>query len=381
MNPFSYIDTTPQEEEQVTSKFLKILQSLGEHASSFLFQKGVVLGDDSYQQFEQQLEDEKYQKFVINALLRPGDNNSQKESIYPAAAIFLLQLTSEATQIFLDIKKRSPQQTGTSSGIVALGYHLALMERITAFLNLPSLNDKSYWNLMTGSKKTVPSQSGKNPPQEAKNIVATPVPRPSPKQPEVVIRTADKPQAAAIPQTAKQPVTKSKPPVSSPAPARSSSIFSEVAETAPKDKRSVNTIPPRVPIAPAKPNETKAVKPLPVKPMPTKAKSSVRDGAKVAAEAVKKEQPSKEPSQSEGPIKAMVRRIVKEINDDSYDAVLAALKDNKLMMNLHKHPDDPMAVKVLEVDTKERKVHLIRKKLAPKEAVTFRLIRKMLSEL
>ena len=369
MNPYFYITTSSQEEEQFVAKFLKILKSLGEHASSYLFQKGVVLGDENFDQYEEKLNDEKYRKSVVNTIMRPGDKDSLAQDLYPTLAVLLLKLSNEATQMFLDIKTRSHQQTGTSTGIIALGYHLALIDRITVFLNLPSINDKAFWNLMTGSPQSAP------PP-------APPVHQSPPTtQPSTV--AAEKP---AVVQPKLPPKPEQQSPVAPPTPPPSA-IPTQTKTPAPSEK-----------LAPSQtPSVKKAVKP---REKPKQALSSKTPPAPVV-EHPRKNPPAKnaaientqakanettvetipETTKTEGPLKAMVRRIVEEIHDDSYEAVISAIKDSTLMKDLYNSPNNPITVKILEVDTKDRKIHLTKQKLGAKEVVTFRLIRKLLSEL
>jgi hypothetical protein len=125
---------------------------------------------------------------------------------------------------------------------------------------------------------------------------------------------------------------------------------------------------------------TKKVKQAAASTQPkTPPKSSKKESTEAHEESAP---PAAEPKKAkgEGPIKKMLRRVVEEIHDNSYDAVIAALKDKTLMKDLHKARHDPIPVKIVEVDTSERIVY-IKNKLGPKEPVTFRLIRRLLSDI
>jgi predicted lipid-binding transport protein (Tim44 family) len=102
---------------------------------------------------------------------------------------------------------------------------------------------------------------------------------------------------------------------------------------------------------------------------------------KKKAEPVKQEKSAGDSNKPEGPIKAMLRRIAEEIHDNSYEAIIEAIKDKTLMKDLYNAPNNPISVKITEVNTKERTVYLIKQKRGAPEPVTFRLIRKLLAEL
>lgn len=345
MDPYFYINSSDQEEQRYVAKFLKILESLGEHTASLLFQKGVVLGDDNYKSYEAQLVDEKLKDALINMLLRPGETDANDNDIYVLVAVLLLTFCHEATQIFLDIESRSPDKPGTRSGIIALGRHLALIDRATVFLNLPSVNDKVYWRLITAQ----PAQPTTAPP---------PVPQNTNKE------SANKVSSPNIPPATPEPSNKQKTVAAS-----STSPVAEVTKP---------TVPIEEPKQATKKQRTMASSASSKKPAKKTKKvkrannSELRDKETSTAES---------PPKPDGPVKAMLRRVVKEIHDNSYDAVINALKDNTFMMDLYNARKDPITVKVVEVDTNERLVYLIKRKRGPKESVSFMHIRKTLSEL
>ena len=92
MTPFFYQNLTSQEEDQYVARFLKILESLEENALSYLFQKGVFLGDESYQGYEQLADDEKHRESIVKNLLRPGDKAGLGEETFIQVAMLLLKL-------------------------------------------------------------------------------------------------------------------------------------------------------------------------------------------------------------------------------------------------------------------------------------------------
>ena len=366
MNPYFKVDiTSAEEEEQQAAKFVKILNSLGEHASSYLFQKGVVLGDQSYMDFNRQLSDNRFRESIINSLLRPSEKNTDKDTLC-LVAVMLFTMSKEATQLFLGIQAH-PDQIGTRSAVIALGHLLALIDRATAFLNLPSINDKSYWRLMT-------LQPVQAPPVQAPPLTASPVPTPSPPPSSLIEKSP-----AARPPAPEQlrPI-----PGSSAPPAHSvlkkQTVEKQIAaKQAPEKPAPGKPEAARKPVTP--PPTLDAPSPVPelspiraAKPKPkSKSKPTVAKQAKAVSD----------PHKPEGPLKAMVRRISEEIHDNSYEAIIEALKDETLMKDLYYSPNNPISVKITEVNTKERVVYLIKQKRGAPEPVTFRLIRKLIAEL
>ena len=366
MNPYFKVDiTSAEEEQQQVAKFLKILNSLGEHASSFLFQKGVVLGDDSFNSYDQQLNNSKTRDSITNTLLRASNNDADKDT-QCLVAVLLFNMSKEATQLFSDVKAR-PDKIGASSAIIALGHLMALIDRATAFLNLPSVNDKGYWRLVTMQ----PPASPKTPP-------APVVQKPQPTQPSGVESEPELMKAvppSAMPQfrsSAPKPVMPPpKPPAEPPIPIltpkeppkqSSKAFLKEPPELKTKafsqPSKSANRV-----TAPPKDTDTKSA-----------AKSKQSSPPIEAQTAADKNKP-------EGPIKAMIRRIADEIQDNSYEAILEAIKDKTLMADLYNTANNPITVKITEVNTKERTVYLIKQKRGAPEPVTFRLIRKLVTEL
>jgi len=373
MTPYFKVDiTSAEEEQQQAAKFLKILNSLGEHASSYLFQKGVVLGDDSFSNYDQQLSDTKFRDSIINVLLRNSDKDTDKDTLCQVA-VLLFNMSKEAAQVFSDITAQ-PAKTGASSGIIALGHLMALIDRATAFLNLPSVNDKAYWRLVT-LQPPAPPQARPAPVMRKQEITQPPeitpapelmkafpasamqfsspapkpvMPPPAPikKSPPIPILSPKAPPPPKV-QLKSPPELKAK--VSVPA-NKSTSAFA----SAPKDKALKNTAP----------NDRKKTPPKTEKGTPPK-----------------QAEPAVDTNKPEGPIKAMLRRIAEEIQDNSYEAILEAIKDSTLMKDLYNTPDNPISVKVTEVNTKERVVYLIKQKRGAPEPVTFRLIRKLITEL
>ncbi|MGD8937959.1 MAG: hypothetical protein PVJ72_01180 [Gammaproteobacteria bacterium] len=365
MNPYFKVDiTSTEEEQQHVAKFLKILNSLGEHAASFLFQKGVVLGDDSYNDYDQQLSDSKFRESITNILLRPNGKEPDKDT-YCLVAVLLFNMSNEAVQLFSDIKTR-PRQIGTSSCIIALGHIMALIDRATAFLNLPSVNDKGYWRLMTmqAPVQPVPTQS-------------TPV-KPPPSQSPTIQKSQTPPLPAKKPAP---PVVPLQPQTTTP----SVRASVEKAISSPPTLETLSPIPELSPIqSPKQPVKHKAaVNTVTPAPKATPSKDTKKPVAKnkKKAEPVKHENSASDSNKPEGPIKAMLRRIAEEIHDNSYEAIIEALKDKTLMTDLYNAPNNPISVKITEVNTKERTIYLIKQKRGAPEPVTFRLIRKLIAEL
>lgn len=364
MNPYFKVDiTSAEEEEQHVAKFLKILSSLGELALSFLFQKGVVLGDQSYIDYNRQLADTRFRESIINTLLRPGDKNTDNDS-HCLVAILLFNMSKEASQLFLDIKAY-PDQSGSSS-IIALGHLMALIDRASLFLNLPSINDKAYWRLITlQPAATVPAVT---PPPET--------PPPAYQKPSVSQPISQIPVKPAVPEKP-QPA-----PSSGTAPIRS---VLKKSFTSPPILEAPSPIPELSPVKIAKPStqpsakqKTKAVPPAPES---ASGEHTKQTPAKKPNPTKQEAEPVDTSNKPEGPIKAMLRRITEEIQDDSYEAVLEALKDQKLMKDLYYSSDNPISVKITEFNAKERVVYMIKQKRGAPEPVTFRLIRKLVNEL
>jgi hypothetical protein len=361
MSSYFKVDiTSAEEEQQRAAKFLKILKSLGEHAASFLFQKGVVLGDDSYNNYDRQLDDSKFRESIINILLRPSDKAPDKDT-YCMMAVLLFNMSKEAAQLFSKVKDR-PDQTGASSGIVALSHLMALIDRATAFLNLPSVNDKAYWRLMTlqASVQSAPTQPASSNP-------------PVPQQPPIHQSKATPPAKVAAP------------PIVPPPPQATPPIVRPAAEKAITSAPPL-PVPELSPIQP--PKQSPKPKSVPANIVtPASQKTSSKDIKKTVAKNKKKAAPEKQgksvstSNKPEGPIKAMLRRIAEEIHDSSYEAIIEALKDKTLMKDLYNAPNNPLPVKITEVNAKERTVYLIKQKRGSPEPVTFRLIRKLLAEL
>jgi hypothetical protein len=330
---FFYRSLSVQEDEQYVTKFLKILESLEENTLSYLFQKGVFPGDKAFQEYDRRVQEDSLREAIIKSLLRPGSSSGLDEETLKQAAVLLLTLCREASQIFTDTSVNTAPQVAIRSAIIALGYHLALIDRITGYLNLPSINDKAFWRLLT-VKAAAPS-----PPSPAASVQKT---IKSSTPPTLQSRSAAPPKRKD--KTQQKPLRDVKP--SEPAPtyhAPSVSCSTEKQATA------------------------NAIHEAPPKTLKAKTPDTPTNKAAVA--------------KPEGPIKAMVRRIVKEIDDNSYDAVIKALKDTSMMASLYKAADDPLPVKIIEVNSKERVVYLIKQKMGQAEPVTFRLIRKVLNEL
>ena len=348
MADFFYHHLSSEDQEQYVAKFLKILESLEENALSYLFQKGVFPGDARHHEYERQVCDEKQRESLIKGLLRPGDKVSLDEDTQKQIAVLLLKLCNEASQLFAEIGSHTQSQSSALCAVIALGYHTALIDRISGFLNLPSINDKAFWRLLSVKVSSTPPV--KAPPVPHRETTSAPISPPPP------------------------------PSVASPAPNTPTPKTDRInASRAPQDSN-------------VKSNMNAAMK---TSPVPTLNKSSLNasslNKSSLKKSSLKKSnRPSPKKTEApdstavakpEGPIKAMLRRIVKEIRNDSYDAVINALKDSAMMSDLYKTTDDPITVKIIEVNTKERVVHLIKQKMAPVEPVTFRLIRKLLAEL
>jgi hypothetical protein len=333
--PISPQILSSQDEDQYVAKFLKILESLEENALSYLFQKGVFPNDENYRHYENKVNDEKNREFIVKTVLRPDANGTLDSEILKQIASLLLKLCNEASQMFMDVSNNAGQNTGLRSSVIALGYHLALIDRITSFLNLPSINDKAFWRLLTLNLPSSPQ--------------AKPQPQSQP-QPQSVVTSSISPPTPE----AKAKATPSRPPE----PERKTLPSTDHSKSETIVEKGTSPVPQ------AKHSTIKKQKKAPHKSSP---KPEVEKNDAVA--------------KPEGPIKAMLRRIVKEIHDDSYDAVIKALKDKTLMADLYKTTDDPITVKIIEVNSTERVVHLIKQKMGQSEPVTFRLIRKLLSEL
>jgi hypothetical protein len=363
MNPYFKVDFTSAEEEQHVAKFLKILNSLGELALSFLFQKGVVLGDQSYIDYNRQLADNRFRESLISTLLRPSDKNTDNDS-YCLVAILLFNMSKEASQLFLDIKAR-PDQSG-SSGIIALSQLVALIDRATLFLNLPSINDKSYWRLITLQPA---AHSPVTPPP------VTPPPATSPP-------TKQKPSVSQLPVTPAVPAMPQTVPPSGTAPIRS---VLKKSVTSPPTLEIPSPIPELSPVKVAKPSTQPSAKPKTKAAPPAPKRASAQHTKPTPAKKTKPPKQEAEPvdtsNKPEGPIKAMLRRIAEEIHDNSYEAILEALKDQTLMKDLYHSPNNPISVKITEFNAKERVVYMIKQKRGAPEPVTFRLIRKLVNEL
>jgi hypothetical protein len=378
MSAYFKVDITSAEEEaQYVAKFLKILNSLGEHASSYLFQKGVVLGDQSYMDYNRQLGDNRFRESIINTLLRPSDKNADNDT-YCLVAILLFNMSKEASQLFLEIQTR-PDQTGASSGIIALSHLMALIDRATAFLNLPSVNDKSYWRLMTLQPAPVPTPTTATPPALQPSAQSAAPKSNTPPAPAVDNKpVVEKP-------VVEKPVVK-KPVVKKP--------VLKTSSAAPPSVETSSRIPELSPIQPGKTTpkvhsaksasgasspakaSTPAAKNKP--PVTTKNTAATRKEKPAAS---KPGEAASDPQKPEGPLKVMVRRIAEEIHDNSYEAIIEALKDETFMKDLYYSPNNPISVKITEVNTKERVVYLIKQKRGAPEPVTFRLIRKLVTEL
>jgi hypothetical protein len=360
MNPYFKVDiTSAEEEEQHVAKFLKILNSLGELALSFLFQKGVVLGDQSYIDYNRQLADNRFRESIVSTLLRSSDKNTDNDSNC-LVAILLFNLSKEASQLFLEIKAR-PDKSGSSSGIIALSHLVALIDRATSFLNLPSINDKAYWRLIT-------LQPAAQPP-----VTPPPATSPPANQTPSVSQLPVKPAVLAKPQSA---------PSSGTAPIRS---VLKKSVTSPPTLEVPSPIPELSPAKTAKPSTQPSAKPktkaAPPAPKSTTAEHTKQTPAKKTKPTKQKTEPVDNSNKPEGPIKAMLRRIAEEIHDNSYEAVLDALKDQTLMKDLYHSPNNPISVKITEFNAKERVVYMIKQKRGAPEPVTFRLIRKLVTEL
>lgn len=307
MNAPSSMNVSAPDEQQQVARFLKLLNSLGEHAVSALGQKGVLLEDEQYKNYRRQLDDEKIKETIINTLLRESENHTNQET-FCLVAMLLYQLSHEAVQMFIDLTNQALGRNGSGSGIIAMSYHMALIDRATVYLNLPSINDKGYWRLATLSKP--------------------------PLQPQVVNpATVDAPPPPVLNPTVRTPTEA--------APKLTDAKTKDVKRAAATEKNCVEN-----------------------PPVSSHPKEKERDKSK-----------------PEGPIKAMLRRITEEIGDNSYEAVLAAIKDSAFMGDLYNTSDNPISVKIVDINTKERTIYLIKQKLGKAEPVTFRLIRKLLSEL
>jgi len=336
LTAFFYNHVSSQEEEQYVAKFLKILESLEENALSYLFQKGVFQGNAKFQSYEQRLSKNDFRDSLVQNLLRQGDKAAKDADLLNQAAVLLLTLCKEASRMYLDTAS-APQRSSNRCAVIALGYHLALIDRITASLNLPSINDKSFWRLLS-VKSPPPTQSPAKPAPVTKSNTSVSSPPPRPPQPPARVAT--------------------------PAPSASQQK-SMPKENARRQAPQTDDVKASVPSA----QQTAVKKP---KKAPTKiVNTAIKD----------KPQENSSAAKPEGPIKAMLRRIVREIRDDSYDAVLNALKDEALMSDLYKTEDDPITVRIVEVNSTERQVHLVKQKMGETEPVTFRLIRKLLTEL
>lgn len=349
-----------EEEEQYVAKFTKILENLEENALSYLFQRGVFQGDASYRKYEQRVNDESLRDGIIKNLLRPDGKTADDDDSLKQIATLLQKLCSEASQMFMEISQNSSRQNSVRSAVIALGFHLALIDRITARLNLPSINDKAFWRLL--SAKTPPPSASPPSPVTNKNLNQKNFSTPSSvSTPSInVAKSAARSESKTQPHTTKPEVNskpthagKSKEPLSKP------KMVSQRQPPKPDIKKNR--------ISPVRQEPPANVKNTSAKTVSAKTDSTPQIDANTA--------------KPEGPIKAMLRRIVKEIKDESYDAVIGALKDHTLMTTLYKTADDPISVKIIEVNSKERVVHLIKQKMGQSEPVTFRLIRKLLTEL
>ena len=370
MNPYFKVDiTSAEEEQQQIAKFLKILHSLGEHASSFLFQKGVVLGDDGYNSYDQQLNDSKTRDSITNTLLRASNKDADKDT-QCLVAVLLFNMSKEATQLFSDVQAR-PDKTGASSAIIALGHLMALIDRATAFLNLPSVNDKGYWRLVTMQPPTPP----KTPP-------APVVQKPQPTQPPKVESEPELMKAvppSAMPQfrsSAPKPVIPTPKPPPPPVPVLTPKEPPQLAPKAqPKEPPELKTK------AFSQPSKSENRVTVPPKNTDIKTTPTISPPKSEKPAPPKEVQPPVDKNKPEGPIKAMLRRIADEIQDNSYEAILDAIKDKTLMADLYSTANNPITVKITEVNTKERTIYLIKQKRGAPEPVTFRLIRKLVTEL
>jgi outer membrane biosynthesis protein TonB len=345
MNSYIGINiASAEEEEQTIAKFLKILNSLGEHASSYLFQKGVVLGDESFTDYDRQLSDNKFRDSIINMLIRPSGEEADKDALC-LVAVLLFHMSKEATQFFLTFQAH-PEKTGASSSVIALSHLMALIDRATAFLKLPSVNDKAYWRLMT---------------MQPSAAAAPPQPPPAAR----AVEPAPPPAKAAAPKKPQPPPQPSPPPI-----------------RPPTEKPIVS--PPTLQVPSPIPASSAKAKPTPAAPASQNnaSKRSKQTGAaKNNPKPVTPVEPVNDANKPEGPLKAMVRRISEEIHDNSYEAIIEALKDDTLMKDLYNSPNNPISVKITEVNTKERVVYLIKQKRGAPEPVTFRLIRKLVTEI
>lgn len=365
-----------QEEEQFVETFLKILESMGEHASSFLFQKNVIRSDETYKKYEQDLNDENFKNNIINSLLRPSEKYSSDEEINLYAAILLQITCRDAAQMFFDINALSYEHIGIASGVVTLGYQLALVDRIAAFLGLPSINDKPYWQLITSAQQTAQTKyQTQTPPIVEAPIKCEPTNQTSSQQPDLPNKVDTiKPPTNTTGKKEVKPVTNTS--TQTPSKIVDSIVNATKIDNAPnQSKRPKPKAPPPVTTninVASTGKKTSASTPI-KKPK----KNLVKDKQAPPIEKSKASSSSKR----DGPIQAMLREIVYEIHNDSFDAVINTLKDNKFMMELYKSPDNAITVKVLEVDFEQRVVYLVKKKRGQKETVKFSLIRKLLSEL
>lgn len=203
---------SPEDEARAIADFFKIIKSLCDNASSYLYQKGIISGDNIHQELKNSARDNSVVESVIHSLLRPNSRWQSHLDFEAMVAVLLIQWCKEANQIFSEIYEAKGRPAGMSRAMLALAHQMALIDRATACLKLPSINDHNYWGVQSLRQSCSVSEE-EIVTTKAKPVVTRPAPVPEMKPPEVKKPEVKKPEVkqpeAKKPEAKKPEVTKS----------------------------------------------------------------------------------------------------------------------------------------------------------------------------
>lgn len=395
MNPFAYINISATDEKRQLDAFLQMLKSLSDNASSYLYQKGIVFGDASYRELEATLKSEATIETTIKDLIRAKSPKDMDDEFLALLALLLIRWSNEASQILTDLLKRNSKQSGTHYGILSLAHHMALVDRAAVFLNLPSINDRAFWDnkFAIAAPASAPSK-----PATAKT---TPAQKPGFQKPNVVTRPST--------------VNKPKPISSSSADTMADIIADSLADSIADDEfeelesLSKGSLKPIQPAKINKPGGTpgtvnkatvvrsaaRVTKPVPPMNKSTPVQKAPPPKPKPQAPSVARPKPAARPAQAPktvsapppkdsgdaGPMKKSIKRILETISDKSFDSLIEAMEDEQKMLDLYYDKNNSVPVIIFKVDKRARKVYFRKQKKGREETVTFVHIRKLLGEL
>lgn len=354
-------EMTKDEEEQIVSGFFQIIKSLCDNATSFLYQNGIISGDTRHEDLKKRVKQQQFVEKVVNCLTRPKESWNSDVDFDSILAVLLVQWCKEANQIFTEIYNVKKNKLGVASGVLALSYHLALIERAGAKLNFPSINDSVYW--------------GVEPLYPIVSFSAEPKSKPKPKHES---KQSAPPIIKPLQQNSEQSRAQSTTPAKSNTPARSKPAIVQKAEVEAKKARLENSKTNKAEIKEEKP---KVAEKMPVDKVVKKVAAENNTGKSNPKVSEPPKAATLVSNKPEGPVKATARRILSQIAGSSFEDVLEAMRNEDMMEDLYYAEQDPIPIQILGIDDKKRKVKYKKKKSSQEEFVSFLNLRKIVSEL